>query len=130
MKNLILSALVVIASTAATSAAFAQDVAAGKSSFNKCLACHAIGEGAKNKIGPELNGLDGRKAGTAEGFSYSDANKNSGITWNEAEFKDYIKDPKAKIPGTKMIFAGIKNEKEVDDLWAFISQYDKDGNTK
>jgi cytochrome c len=130
MKKLILSALVVIASTAATSAAFAQDVAAGKSSFNKCLACHAIGEGAKNKIGPELNGLDGRKAGTAEGFSYSDANKNSGITWNEAEFKDYIKDPKAKIPGTKMIFAGIKNEKEVDDLWAFISQYDKDGNTK
>ena len=130
MKKLILSALVVIASTTATSAAFAQDVAAGKSSFNKCLACHAIGEGAKNKIGPELNGLDGRKAGTVEGFSYSDANKNSGITWNEAEFKDYIKDPKAKIPGTKMIFAGIKNEKEVDDLWAFISQYDKDGNTK
>jgi cytochrome c len=130
MKKLILSALVVIASTAATSAAFAQDVAAGKSSFNKCLACHAIGEGAKNKIGPELNGLDGRKAGTVEGFSYSDANKNSGITWNEAEFKDYIKDPKAKIPGTKMIFAGIKNEKEVNDLWAFISQYDKDGNVK
>ena len=130
MKKLILSALVVIASTAATSTAFAQDVAAGKSSFNKCLACHAIGEGAKNKIGPELNGLDGRKAGTVEGFSYSDANKNSGITWNEAEFKDYIKDPKVKIPGTKMIFAGIKNEKEVNDLWAFISQYDKDGNTK
>jgi len=130
MKKLILSALVVIASTAATSAAFAQDVAAGKSSFNKCLACHAIGAGAKNKIGPELNGLDGRKSGTVEGFSYSDANKNSGITWNEAEFKDYIKDPKAKIPGTKMTFAGIKNEKEVDDLWAFISQYDKDGNTK
>jgi cytochrome c len=130
MKKLTLSALVVIASTAATSAAFAQDVAAGKSAFNKCLACHAIGEGAKNKIGPELNGLDGRKAGTVEGFSYSDADKNSGITWNEAEFKDYIKDPKAKIPGTKMAFAGIKNEKEVDDLWAFISQYDKDGNTK
>jgi cytochrome c len=130
MKKLILSALVVIASTTATSTAFAQDVAAGKSSFNKCLACHAIGEGAKNKIGPELNGLNGRKAGTVEGFSYSDANKNSGITWNEAEFKDYIKDPKVKIPGTKMIFAGIKNEKEVDDLWAFISQYDKDGNTK
>jgi cytochrome c len=130
MKNLILSALVVIASTAATSAAFAQDVAAGKSSFNKCLACHAIGEGAKNKVGPELNGLDGRKSGTAPGYSYSDANKNSGITWNEAEFKDYIKDPKAKIPGTKMIFAGIKNEKEVNDLWAFISQYDKDGKVK
>jgi cytochrome c len=130
MKKRILSALVVIASTAATSAAFAQDVAAGKSSFNKCLACHAIGEGAKNKVGPELNGLDGRKSGTVPDYSYSDANKNSGITWNEAEFKDYIKDPKAKIPGTKMSFAGIKNEKEVNDLWAFISQYDKDGKTK
>src|SRR5258706_4749961 len=113
MKNLTLSALVVIAtSTAASSLALAQDVGAGKSSFNKCLACHAIGEGAKNKVGPELNGLDGRHSGTAEGYSYSDANKNSGITWNEAQFKDYIKDPKAKIPGTKMVFAGIMNEKE------------------
>ncbi|WP_029583271.1 cytochrome c-550 CycA [Bradyrhizobium sp. URHD0069] len=130
MRNLTLSALVVIASSATASVALAQDVAAGKTSFNKCLACHAVGEGAKNKIGPVLNGLDGRKAGTVEGYSYSEANKNSGITWNEAEFKEYIKDPKAKIPGTKMAFAGVKNEKEVNDLWAFLAQYDKDGKTK
>jgi cytochrome c len=130
MKKLTLSALVIIASSAAVPAALAQDAAAGKTSFNKCLACHAIGEGAKNKVGPELNGLDGRKSGTAPDYNYSDANKNSGITWSEAQFKDYIKDPKAKIPGTKMAFAGIKNEKEVNDLWAFISQYDKDGKTK
>jgi len=130
MKKLTLGALAVIISSAAASAAFAQDVAAGKTSFNKCLACHAVGEGAKNKVGPELNGIDGRKSGTAAGFSYSDANKNSGITWSESEFKDYIKDPKAKIPGTKMIFAGIKNEKEANDLWAFLAQYDKDGKTK
>ena len=130
MKRLTLSALVVIASSAATSAALAQDVAAGKTSFNKCMACQAIGAGARNKVGPELNGLDGRKSGTAPDYSYSDANKNSGITWNEAQFKDYIKDPKAKIPGTKMAFAGIKNEKEINDLWAFIEQYDKDGKTK
>jgi cytochrome c len=130
MKKLILSALVVIASSAAISAAQAQDVAAGKTSFNKCMACHAIGEGAKNKVGPELNGLNGRKSGTAEGYSYSDANKNSGITWNEAQFKEYIKDPKAKIPATKMVFAGIKNEKEASDLWAYLAQYDKDGKTK
>ena len=108
----------------------AQDAAAGKTSFNKCLACHAIGEGAKNKVGPELNGLDGRKSGSAPDYSYSDANKNSGITWNEAQFKEYIKDPRAKIPGTKMVFAGIKNEKEVNDLWAFLAQYDKDGKTR
>jgi cytochrome c len=130
MNKLVLSALAVIVSSAAASGALAQDAAAGKMSFNKCLACHAIGEGAKNKVGPELNGIDGRKSGTAPDYSYSDANKNSGITWNEAQFKEYIKDPKAKIPGTKMAFAGIKNEKEINDLWAFISQYDKDGKTK
>jgi len=108
----------------------AQDIAAGKTSFNKCLACHAIGENAKNKVGPELNGLDGRKSGTVEGYSYSDANKNSGITWNEKEFKEYIKAPKAKIPGTKMAFAGITKESEVDSLWAYIAQFDKDGKIK
>ena len=110
--------------------AAAQDAAAGKASFNKCLACHSIGAGAKNKVGPELNGLDGRKSGTAAGYSYSEANKNSGITWNKETFLDYIKDPQAKIPGTKMAFAGIKNEKEAADLWAYIAQFDKDGKTK
>ena len=130
MKTLTLGALIVIASTAVTSSALAQDADAGKTSFNKCLACHAVGEGAKNKVGPELNGLDGRKSGTTEGYSYSEANKNSGIAWNKEQFLDYIKDPKAKIPGTKMIFAGIKNEKEANDLWAFLAQYDKDGKVK
>jgi cytochrome c len=127
MKRLTLSALAVIASSAA---ALAQDAAAGKASFNKCLACHAVGEGAKNKVGPILNGLDGRKSGTVEGYSYTDANKNSGITWNKEQFLDYIRDPKAKIPGTKMVFAGIKKENEAADLWAFLAQYDKDGKTK
>jgi cytochrome c len=131
MKNLTLSALIVIATSAtASSVALAQDVTAGKASFNKCLACHAIGDGAQNKVGPQLNGLDGRKSGTAANYNYSDANKNSGITWDEAQFKEYIKDPKAKIPGTKMAFAGIKKDTEINDLWAFISQYDKDGKAK
>jgi cytochrome c len=130
MRHLTLSMLVIVASSAAGTAALAQDAAAGKTSFNKCMACHAIGEGAKNKVGPELNGIDGRKSGTAEGYSYSDANKNSGITWNKEQFLDYIKDPRVKIPGTKMIFPGIKNEKDAADLWAFLAQYDKDGKTK
>ena len=130
MKTLTLSALAVIVSSAAAPAALAQDVAAGKSSFNKCLACHAVGEGAKNKVGPVLSGLDGRKSGTVEGYSYSDANKNSGITWNKEQFLEYIRDPKAKIPGTKMIFAGIKKDSEAANLWAYLSQYDKDGKTK
>jgi len=130
MNKLILSFLVVAATSAAASSALAQDVAAGKSSFNKCLPCHAIGEGAKNKVGPELNGIDGRKSGSAPDYSYSDANKNSGITWSKETFLEYIKDPKAKIPGTKMTFAGIKNEKEASDLWAYLSSFDKDGKQK
>jgi cytochrome c len=130
MNKLTLGLLVALTSIAAASGARGQDVAAGETSFHKCMACHSIGDGAKNKVGPELNGIDGRKSGTAAGFNYSDANKNSGITWNKDQFLDYIKDPKAKIPGTKMIFAGIKNEKEAGDLWAYISQFDKDGKKK
>ena len=107
--------------------AAAQDAAAGERSFNKCRACHQVGESARNMVGPELNGLIGRHSGSVEGYAYSAANKNSGLTWDEATFTDYIKDPKAKIPGTKMVFAGIKNEKEVADLTAFLKQFDKDG---
>jgi cytochrome c len=110
--------------------ASAQDVAAGQHSFNKCLPCHAIGPDAENKIGPQLNGLDGRHSGTAASYSYSDANKNSGIVWGEATFKEYIKNPAAMIPGTKMTFAGIKNDQEINDLWAYVKQFDADGNTK
>lgn len=123
-------AIAAAAVTLSLSAAQAQDVAAGENSFKKCLPCHAIGEGAKNKVGPELNGIDGRHSGTAPGYSYSDANKNSGITWNKERFLEYIKDPRAKIPGTKMIFPGIKNEKEANDLWAYLSSFGPDGKKK
>jgi len=127
MRQAVLAAIALVASTAAASA---QDVAAGEQSFKKCLPCHSVGEGAKNKVGPELNGLDGRKSGNAEGFNYTEANKNSGITWNESTFKEYIKDPRAKIPGTKMVFAGIKNEEEVDNLWAYLKQFGPNGQKK
>lgn len=113
--------------TISPSLAIAQDVTAGERSWNKCRACHQIGETAKNGVGPALNGLFGRHSGSVEGYSYSAANKNSGITWDEAIFADYIKDPKAKIPGTKMVFAGIKNEQEVKDLTAFLKQFGVDG---
>ena len=126
-RTLVLAAAVLAASAGA---AGAQDVAAGEQSFKKFLPCHAIGEDAKNKVGPELNGIDGRKSGSAPSYTYSEANKNSGITWNEETFKEYIKDPRAKIPGTKMVFAGIKNEKEVDNLWAFLKQFGPDGGKK
>jgi cytochrome c len=127
MKKLMVAAALIVMSMGA---AVAQDVQKGENSFKKCLVCHAIGPGAKNKIGPELNGLDGRKAGTAPDYNYSDANKNSGIVWDDATFKEYIKDPRAKISGTKMTFPGIKNEQEINDLWAYLKQFDAEGNIK
>jgi cytochrome c len=108
----------------------AQDAAAGEKVFGVCKACHQIGENAKNGVGPVLNGLIGRPAGSVPGYSYSAANKNSGITWDEATFREYIKDPKAKIPGTKMIYAGLKDEQKTNDLVAYLKQFDADGKKK
>ena len=113
-----------------TGAALAQDVGAGETSFTKCQPCHDVGPDAKNKIGPKLNGLDGRKSGMIEDYNYTDANKNAGITWSAETFKDYISDPRTKVSGTKMIFPGIKNEKEAADLWAYLAQFKADGSNK
>lgn len=127
MRLVMVAALI----AASTGAALAQDAEKGTAVFKKyCGPCHRIGPDAKNLVGPELNGLDGRHSGNAAGYSYSDGNKNSGIVWNEATFKEYIKDPKSKIPGTKMIFVGLKNEQEINDLWAYVSQFDAAGNVK
>jgi cytochrome c len=108
----------------------AQDAAAGEKVFAVCKACHQIGENAKSAVGPVLNGVIGRKAGTMAGYAYSAANKDSGITWDEPTFREYIKDPKAKVPGTKMIYAGLKDEQKVNDLLAFLKQFDADGKKK
>src|ERR671912_3011984 len=124
MRSFVLSVALVAASAGA---ALAQDAAAGEKVFAQCRACHQIGPNAKNAVGPVLNGLFGRKAGTIEGYNYSPANKNSGLTWDEATFREYIKDPKAKIPGTKMIYAGLKDEKRIDDLIAYLKQFDEKG---
>jgi cytochrome c len=126
LRTLVTAALVV----ASAGVALAQDAEKGATVFKKCAICHKIGPGATNLVGPELNGLDGRHSGSVAGFSYSDANKNSGIVWNETTFKEYIQDPRAKVPGTKMIFAGIKNEQEISDLWAYVKQFDAEGNIK
>ena len=97
------SILVALALLSGFGAAHAQDLEAGQKSFNKCRSCHQVGEGAKNTVGPQLNGLFGRVAGTAEAYNYSEANRKSGVTWNEATFGTYIKDPKAAMPGNKKI---------------------------
>jgi cytochrome c len=103
------------------------DAVAGKAVFNQCKACHQVGPEAKNGVGPVLNGLLGRKAGEYPGYNYSDANKNSGLTWDEATLRAYLPDPKAKVPGTKMIFPGIKREKQLDDLMAYLMGIKADG---
>ena len=114
MRQLILvAALLALAPVAAQ----AQDAAAGEKVFAACKACHAFG---KNGVGPDLKGVMGRKAGTHEGYNYSAAMKNSGLTWDEATFTDYIKDPKGKVPGNKMIYAGLKDDKKIQDLIAYL----------
>jgi cytochrome c len=116
-----------LAFIAASAPAAAQDIAAGEKSFAKCRACHQVGETAKNVVGPKLNGLFGRTAGTVEGYNYSAANKASGIVWSEEVFKEYIRKPAAKMPGTKMAFAGINNDAEIDNLTAYLKQFNAEG---
>jgi cytochrome c len=120
-------AFVLMAATPLASASADPSAEDGAKVFAQCRACHQIGENAKNGVGPELNGLIGRKAGSVEGYSYSAANKNSGLTWDEATFTEYIQNPKAKVPGTKMVYAGLKDKEKIEDLIAFLKQYDASG---
>src|ERR1700694_4050677 len=122
--------IAIVALAASAGAGGAGDSAAGETSFKKCRSCHSIGETAKNSVGPILNGLKGRKSGSVPGYNYTDANKNSGIVWDEGTFKEYIKDPKAKIPGTKMAFPGIKEEKEAGVFGGFLWWFGPDGKKK
>lgn len=124
--------LIMVAAIIAVSAgtAAAQDAKKGEQAFAVCRPCHAIGPDAANMLGPQLNGLDGRHAGSVPGYSYSDANKKSGIVWNQSTFAQYIQNPQAMVPGTKMFFAGIKDQQQIKDLWAYLSQFDADGSTK
>jgi len=128
MKTLMIAGIVVAASTGT---ALAQDAAAGEQVFKRlCSPCHDTGPDAKVKLGPPLNGLDGRKAGTYEGFNYSPANKSSGITWGEPGFDKYIRAPMQEMPGTRMAFVGIKNDKDIADLWVYLKQFGPDGAKK
>ena len=130
MKHLEIGALTALALAASLGAAAAQDVAAGENTFKVCKACHQIGEGAKIAVGPVLNGVVGRPAGTYPGYNYSEANKNSGLVWDEATLTVYLKDPKAKVPGTKMAFAGLKKDEDIANVIAYLKQFDADGKKK
>ncbi|MCC0057466.1 MAG: cytochrome c family protein [Rhodobiaceae bacterium] len=103
------------------------DAAKGENVFKKCRACHEIGEGAKVKVGPVLNGVIGRTAGTSEGFTkYSDAMKEAGaggLVWNEETLAQYLADPKQFVPKNKMAFAGLKKEDDIADVIAYLKQF-------
>lgn len=125
-----LKTAIALAVIAVSAPALAGDPTAGAQVFKKCQACHAVGEGAKNKVGPELNGIFGRAAGSVPDYAYSDANKNSGIVWSHEIFAEYIKNPRGYLPGTKMAFAGLKKDKEIEDVTAYLDQFNADGTMK
>ncbi len=124
IRHLLIASAILCAGTAASQA---QDAAAGEKVFAQCKICHQIGEKAKNSVGPNLNGVIGRPAGSVAGYAYSAANKNSGLTWDEATLKEYLMDPKGKVPGTKMAFAGIKDPQKLNDLIGYLKQFGPDG---
>jgi cytochrome c len=105
----------------------AQDTGAGERVFAQCRGCHQVGPTARNGVGPHLNGVVGRQAGSIVGYAFSPALKNSGLTWDEATFTDYTRDPRIKVPGTKMVYAGLKDEQRIKDLIAYLKQFDATG---
>ena len=123
---IVATSLVVASSTLAR----AQDAAAGEKAFAVCRACHQIGPNAKAAVGPVLNGIVGRKAGTYPGYSYSVANKDSGIIWTPEELDKYLASPQTVVPHTKMIFPGLKDDQKRKDVIAYLEQFGPDGEKK
>jgi cytochrome c len=100
---------------------------AGAIVFKKCMACHQIGPNAQNGIAPVLNGVVNRPAGQYPNYSYSSANKTSGLVWDEGTSFGYLRAPAKVVPGTKMIFPGLKNDQEISDVIAYLKQFAADG---
>jgi cytochrome c len=122
------TALIVLMLAACASWAHAAgDASAGEAKFKVCRTCHQIGENARNFVGPELNGVVGRKAGTVPGYNYSDANKNSDLIWDEATLTKYLRTPREVVPGTKMAFPGISDEGDIANVIAYLKQFGPDG---
>lgn len=108
---------------AGTVAAQSGDAAKGERVFNQqCKTCHTVEKGGRNGVGPNLFGMFGRKAGTVEGFSASDAMQKSGIVWDDKAVQEYLRDPRAKVPDAKMVFVGLKRQEQLDDVLAYLKK--------
>ena len=128
MKRTVLLSAVAAMVALGAGAALAQDADNGAEVFKRCRACHEVGEAAKNKVGPLLNGIVGRKAGTIDGFNYSDANRKAGAegwVWTEEKMMEYLLNPRAAMPGNKMAYAGLKDEQDRKDLIAYLKKFPK-----
>lgn len=114
-------AVVLLALLVAPRPGAAADAAAGQAIFNRCKICHSL-EAGKNMVGPSLHGLFGRKAGTADDYAYSEAMQKSGVVWDDDTLTKYLRSPREFIPGDKMAFPGIKDDKQIEDLLAYLHQ--------
>lgn len=112
--------LALVAATAPAAAQSAGAPSPGEAVFNRCKVCHSLVAGGHSPVGPNLFGLFGRKAGTAPGFSYSPAMKNSGVVWDDDTLRKFLRDPQGFIPGNRMGFPGIKDDKALADLLAYL----------
>ena len=117
----------ILALLAFSTGAAGQDAGLGEKVFLKCKACHQVGEGAKTLVGPELNGVVGRPSASIDGYTYSEAMKNSHLTWTADQLSEYLKSPRQKVPGTKMAFAGLSKPEDIANVIAYLQQFGTDG---
>jgi len=130
MRKTIAAAIAALPFIAFAAPASAQDAEAGQRVFAQCRACHQVGETARNGVGPNLNGLFGREAGSVEGYNYSAAFQGLDKVWDEENFAVYIQNPRQVTPGTKMVYAGLRDEQRIKDLTAYLAQFNEDGTIK
>ncbi len=130
MLRKVVSGVAAILASASAMTCRAQEPAAGELAFKQCDICHQLGERAKNQVGPNLNGIIGRRAGSVQGYEYSPGFKGSSMIWDDETFRRYMHSPRSMFPGTKMALAGLTDDRKIEDLLAYLKQFAADGKLK